>query len=1126
MAKSAQITEPPRLGPPAASFYRRGRFAGWACAYAVAVVYVSVVLGPAGLHFVPADPAAAWRMLLATPYLASGSDQRPDWVANLLMLIPLGFVVTGALWPHRGRVRRWLAAGAALCCCVVFVVAVKYAQLFFPPRTVSLNYILAQSFGSLLGVALFALSWDGLSALPRQLARGGRRPLVLACEIYTLALVLFFLFPFDLALSVGDLRGRAAVLPHLLLAWPGTGRPAAVRIGLVLAGTAATVPLGVLLALRSRRKSLLGIAAAGCVLMSAVTVLSLFVLSTAPSLAEIPYRTAGIVVGAVAARRFEGQDPARWRLMLARLVPLTIPPYLAALALVNGLLSPHWRTVPEALAAFDGHGLLPFYHEYIVAKAHAAQSVAVQAICFAPIGVMIALRGGDGRRGRGHGSIAGAASIAFVLSLAIEMARWFKPGLQPDFSNAIIAALAAGLAVRLTALFWRLLEGRPIAAQATGATECRGGSAGYRVSGRSAEAPFRESGQTGQAAALARLGVALTCLSAAGIVAADYPLAPWLLGAALAVYGAALWRWPSLWLAVVPAVLPAFDLTPWTGWTLVGEPDLFSLVTIGVLTIRAPPRRADFLVRGLPAAVLVLTLASYAASGALGLALPGPPGGSDNPYLRPDNALRLAKGFVTALALLPFLRQRLRTRGDAMVWLGGGMAAGLALVALAAMAERAVFPGLFDFTSDYRVVATFSGMHIGGGYIGAYIAMALPFVLVFALRLRVLPLLAMFAVAACASYALIVTFARTAYAAASLSILTACLGWALAARRRAAGARALPMLPAVMLVSIGGILAAGVATPFMTERVQRVSPDFASREGNWKEGLALRDGSAVTALFGVGLGTYPRVVLARKPNGHFPANFVVEHDGAYSFLALSAGSPTYFGQKVAIVPDEVYRVFLALRSPDGKGRLSLLLCEKLLLYSENCRGAEFVPRAGGEWEDFGAALSTAGFGRQALFGWLARPVELSLFDPVPGSRIEIGHVRLFGPHDRDVMANGDFSRGTERWYFTDDEHGVWRIFNQYLMSLFEGGVLGLVSLILLAGTALAGAARAIGRGERMGAMVLGSLLAFLCSGLFDHLLAVPRLATLFYLIAFCGLTMLQAPIQERASAEPPGAEPA
>ena len=54
--------------------------------------------------------------------------------------------------------------------------------------------------------------------------------------------------------------------------------------------------------------------------------------------------------------------------------------------------------------------------------------------------------------------------------------------------------------------------------------------------------------------------------------------------------------------------------------------------------------------------------------------------------------------------------------------------------------------------------------------------------------------------------------------------------------------------------------------------------------------------------------------------------------------------------------------------------------------------------------------------------------------PSPTSTIEIGHIRMLALQGHDILANGNFSRGTERWYFTDDQHLVWRIENQYLMS--------------------------------------------------------------------------------------------
>ncbi|MFZ3287624.1 MAG: hypothetical protein WA191_12345, partial [Telluria sp.] len=55
---------------------------------------------------------------------------------------------------------------------------------------------------------------------------------------------------------------------------------------------------------------------------------------------------------------------------------------------------------------------------------------------------------------------------------------------------------------------------------------------------------------------------------------AGTPLAPLLLG-----YGALLcWR-PTLWLALLPALLPVLDLAPWTGWFFLEEIDLFLLMS-------------------------------------------------------------------------------------------------------------------------------------------------------------------------------------------------------------------------------------------------------------------------------------------------------------------------------------------------------------------------------------------------------------------------------------------------------------------------------------------------------------------------------------------------------------------
>ena len=1089
--------------------FNHSHFARWTIIYALAIAYVSTALGPTGFNFVPLDPAAAWRVFLKTPYLANGSDQRADWMGNLTMFVPLGFLATGAAWSPHSRLRRYLATVGVVVAGLSFILIIKYGQLFFPPRTVSINYILAQSFGLLIGIILFPTAHPYLREISYAYNGNEQKYLKILLSIYTICLLLFYLFPFDFVLTFADVRERLSSLPHAVLSLPGGGMAPAFRVILLIAEFGATVPLGMLLRLERPQMSLFGLAIVGFTIMSVLTVLTMFVMSTTPTLIAIVYRTAGVVAGGVVIAWINKGNLARWQVPLTKIVPVLVLPYVMAVLFVGDLLTPHWQSMSTALGSLEYRGLLPFYHHYIVSKAHAAESVVVHFLTFAPIGVMISLRHGNGRA-----QTWAAALLACSFSIVVELGRWLKVDLQPDFSDAIIAAIAGGVSVKLTDILWRLLEpqtGVRSPAIAQGETHRRDRSITKSLPSKE---PPHPSYAGAPRATVSGVAVALICFGLVVAATADYPL-PWALGAALAIYAVCLWRCPSLWLLVVPAVLPSLDLAPWTGWMYVSEPDLFILMTIGVLAIRAPPQRADLVLGRLPAVVLSIVLISYLSSVAFGLALPGLSGGSDNPYLRPDNALRLATGFALAFLLLPFLRERFRSGTAAMAWFGGGMTIGLGLVAAATLVERAVFPGIFDFSSDYRVVATFSSMHLGGGYIGAYIAMALPFLLACLLRPKILSVTAMLGIVIAAGYALVVSFARAAYAAALLSTTIACVGWIFAVRSKGRNTRSRLAGPAMFLLLLGaGIITAAFGSQYMEDRLKQVLPDFTYRETSWRTGMSLRENNIITDLFGMGLGTYPRVVFTRKPNEHIPANFVLRRDGAYVYLSLIAGSSTYFGQKVPVEPDEKYRLFGSFRSTDGGGTLTILLCEKLLLYSTNCRGTTFKAQNAGRWEDFGELMSTEGFDKRSVLRWLRRPVELSLFTSAPGTSVDVGHIRLLDQQGRNVIANGDFSSGTARWFFTDDDHIAWRIKNEYLMTLFESGALGVIALTLLVVSAFAGSVRAIARGERMGAVIAASLTAFLCSGLFDNLLESQRLSTLFYLIAFSGILM-SAPKPQR-----------
>jgi hypothetical protein len=1110
---------------PAVNRFGPRRCAGWLLLYALFVVYASIVPSPLGFHFVPRDPQEVWRAFLATRFFDNGSDQRPDWIANLLMLVPLGLLATGAFGTGRHLAARVLGSVLALLLGIGFVLAVKYVQMYFP-RTVSLNYIIAQSIGVGLGVALLHPLRAAAPRIAAATDAASRLRLLLDAAI--LGFVAFALFPYDVALSAGDLAHRFAVLPSTLLALPNADRPIGLRVVLLVATAIVAMPLGMRLLLQAERPkgtltggsltggSLAGgsatgegptlarIAATGAALLAILFGATLFVLSARASILTYGLRLLGVVGGAMLLRWLAGQDLRRARYWLGRALPVLAPLYLLLLVYANGLLTHAWMTPEQALANLNPRGLLPLWQDYIVSKDQALKSEVVHVAMYAPIGVMIWLRRGGDRR-----TALVAAILAGLASLAIEVGRWLKPGFQPDFNEVLVGAIAAYVANRVMPLLWPILLAIPamVPRAAPSSDRAASGTSERAANTTSAErAPRRMAVAELPVAAWLplRLVLAALLLVAAAALAWAYPLGAWQAPVALAVWVALMWRWPVLWFVLLPAILPALDLAPWTGWIAISEADIAVLATLAVLLLRAPPTQQDLWpddrVRLFPRLVLALATLAWLIGMLRGFSMTANfPGGSDNPYLTWLNTVRLAKPFLCALALLPFMRARQREHGDAAVLFGAGMLVGLALVGLAALAERTAFTSLADIHSDFRITATFSSMHVGGGHIGAYLAFAMPFMIVCLLRPRLWTLVSLILLLLLSGYTLAVTFARTAYMAAFGSMVTTGCAWTIALRRRGnkfgwVGGAAIGGAVAVALV-------AGLNTGFMRSRMSTIWPDLATREGNWSAGLGLRDRGLATFLLGMGTGSYPRVAALRSPPDQQPGTYVVRHDGGETYLATMFGLRLYFGQKVPVAHDTTYTVMFDMRAPVPGTSLAVSLCSKLLLYSADCHSLSQAASQSEVWQHVAAPLLSP-VQRERL----PAPIELS-FATGPGVVLDLAHVQLVGSDGRNVVVNGDFANGTARWFFTSDNHLVWRMKDAYLATWFEGGLLGASTLLLLLASALGGAANAIRRGDPMGAPIAGAMLAIFLCGVFDNVFEAPRVALLFDLVAMLGLML-------------------
>jgi hypothetical protein len=439
----------------------RSRYALLAFLYALLILYSSTIVGVVGPHFVRIDQAEALRRFLHTSYVAHGSDQRADWMGNLVLLVPFGFLVTGCLSSSRLAGERSgsvpslsrVAASGAFVLCLVFILAVKYAQMFFPPRTVTINYVVAQALGAGIGIALFGAMRSPLAGIGHGLSRLEGLRIVL--RVYTGIIIVFMLMPLDFALSLEDIATQFDKLPDTFTSFPGEGRPTVVRVALVLGSIVAAAPLGALLALRNHGRVHVGrsVSAAawgGFFLMFAIYAANTMVLSGSASLPAVFVRTIGIALGAWLMHWMTRQDPDEIHRELGDLVPWAVPFYLFAVFAVNGLLSLDW--IGPAMAARNLHelDLLPLFNYYIVTKAQAAKNIAGHIAIYAPIGVMawFRARDGDGR--------AAAFVLAAILSALVEAGRFLRPGLLPDVNAVPLAGFAAWGTAAFMPLLWNM----------------------------------------------------------------------------------------------------------------------------------------------------------------------------------------------------------------------------------------------------------------------------------------------------------------------------------------------------------------------------------------------------------------------------------------------------------------------------------------------------------------------------------------------------------------------------------------------------------------------------------------------------------------------------------------------
>ncbi|MES2353845.1 MAG: hypothetical protein V4568_05440 [Pseudomonadota bacterium] len=301
------------------------------------------------------------------------------------------------------------------------------------------------------------------------------------------------------------------------------------------------------------------------------------------------------------------------------------------------------------------------------------------------------------------------------------------------------------------------------------------------------------------------------------------------------------------------------------------------------------------------------------------------------------------------------------------------------------------------------------------------------------------------------------------------------------------------------------------------ERFSRTGSDMDTRTAHWNDVLNVMTNDMTTTVFGMGLGRLPIEYFWRNTHGEIPGSFQYMNEAGNQFVrlagpryALGYGEVLRFGQRVRVNSGERYQVVFSFRATAPKTVLDIGLCEKHLLYNRVCslKTLELQP-ADGAWHEVTADLGMAVMNDGPWY--LPRPVQLWVANGNAGVLVDVDNLRLVDSTGRNYVRNGEFDRGNDFWFYSSDNyHLPWHAKNLWLNVYFDQGWFGLIVFSILLGYVLIHLLKRAWAGEQWAGIYLAAVTAFLAVGLFDSLIDVPRIATLFYLILLTAFCFLEA----------------
>jgi glycopeptide antibiotics resistance protein len=456
--------------------------------YLVFVIYGSLV--PLHYQALPWDAAVA--KFRAIPFLELGIGSRADWVANLLLFIPLTFLWSGALALGRHLAVALGATALILLAATALSLGIEFTQLFFPQRTVSQNDIAAEALGALLGSA----AWWAYGPRLMRWYQGWHHetaPAGLAERLawaYFAVVLGYSVLPLDLTLSGVEIyhkwqEGKLNLIPFADLS--SDPIEALYQIG---SDILLWVPLAWLWRARAGRDNLKVWWMAALAAVS-VEFMQLFVYSRVTDLTDLLTGALGAALGAwLGGRRFGRRAQAKAE-TAARARASSWLSLALALAWLPVLMLVFWYPFDfRADGAFVRERAVfltrvPFQVYYYGTEFRAITEVFHKTLFFAPLGALLAWWvSGLSWRWRGYAAAASILGVALV-AMGIELGQVLLPAKYPDMTDWFLESVGGLLGYALFRLIRNRLSVGPrrTSGPASAAVRPRGGESA-RVHGQ------------------------------------------------------------------------------------------------------------------------------------------------------------------------------------------------------------------------------------------------------------------------------------------------------------------------------------------------------------------------------------------------------------------------------------------------------------------------------------------------------------------------------------------------------------------------------------------------------------------------------------------------------------------